>query len=82
MLLLKRLFGGPPNTFELWERHDVAGLLAALGHTLPWVRRNAAEALGTMQAPQARGPLTAALNDSDEEVRQAAQDALETLNDL
>ncbi len=81
MRTLNRLFGGPPNTYELGQRRDIRGLLAALGHTLPWVRRNAAETLGTLQVEAARDPLTAALDDSDEEVRAAAQTALAQLND-
>jgi HEAT repeat protein len=79
--LLERLFGEPPNTYELGQRHDTAGLLAALGHSLPWVRCNAAATLGKMHALEARGPLTAALHDSDADVRQAAQAALDRLRD-
>ena len=80
MLYLKRLFAGPPNTRDLRQQQDIAGLLAALDHTLAWVRRDAAETLGTMQEPRARAPLTAALEDRDAEVCQAAQAALDTLN--
>ncbi len=80
MLYLKRLFAGPPNTLELMQRHDIAGLLAALDHTLAWVRRDAAATLGRMQEPRARAPLTTALQDRDAEVRHAAQAALDTLN--
>ncbi len=78
MLYLKRLFAGPPNTLELMQRHDIAGLLAALDHTLAWVRRDAAATLGTMHEPRAR--LTTALQDRDAEVRHAAQASLDTLN--
>lgn len=80
MMLLKRLFALPPDTFELKQRHDIPGLIAALGHRFPWIRRDAAELLGQMQEPQVRAPLTAALNDSDSEVRHAAQAALDNLN--
>ncbi|HEY0739133.1 MAG TPA: HEAT repeat domain-containing protein [Herpetosiphonaceae bacterium] len=80
MFLLKRLFALPPDTFELKQRHDVPGLIAALGHRFPWIRRDAAQILGQMQEPQVRAPLTAALNDRDSEVRHAVQDALDTLN--
>ncbi len=80
MQYLKRLFAGPPNTRDLQQQHDVAGLLAALDHKLAWVRRDAAETLGTMQEPRARAPLTTALEDRDAEVRHAAQAALDTLN--
>ena len=80
MLYLKRLFAGPPNTRDLRQRQDVAGLLAALDHKLAWVRRDAAETLGRMQEPQARAPLSAALQDRDAEVRHAAQVALTQLN--
>ncbi len=80
MMLLKRLFGLPPNTLELKQRHNVPGLIAALGHRFPWIRRDAAQILGQMQEPQARAPLTAALNDHDPEVRHAAQQALDQLN--
>jgi HEAT repeat protein len=77
----KRLFGGPPNTYDLGQRQDTVGLLAALGHKLAWVRRDAAETLGTLNVEAARGPLTAALNDNDAEVRAAAHTALAQLND-
>ncbi len=80
MLYLKRLFAGPPNTRDLRQQQDIAGLLAALDHKLAWVRRDAAETLGTMQEPRACAPLTAALQDRDAEVRHAAQAALDTLN--
>ncbi len=81
MRTFNRLFGGPPNTYELGQRQDIVGLLAALSHRLPWVRRNAAETLGTLKVEAARGPLTAALHDSDAEVRAAAHTALAQLND-
>lgn len=80
MSFLKRLLGGPPNTFELMQQHDINGLLAALGDTLPWVRRDAAQSLGNLGEPQFREPLTAALNDNDAEVRHAAQDAIAKLH--
>ncbi len=80
MLYLKRLFAGPPNTRDLRQRQDVAGLLAALDHKLAWVRRDAAETLGMMQEPRARASLTTALEDRDTEVRHAAQVALTQLN--
>ena len=81
MDLLKRLFGGPPQPFELMQRQDVAGLISALDHPLPWVRRDAAVALGQLQDPQARTALTAVLHDPDGEVHHAAQAALAQLND-
>ena len=81
MRTFNRLFGGPPNTYELGQRQDISGLLAALSHRLPWVRRNAAETLGTLKVEAARGPLTTALNDHDAEVRAAAHTAIIQLND-
>ncbi len=72
MKLLHWLFGEPPDTFALQQQGDRAGLIAALGHTLPWVRRDAAQALGEMRDPQAR----AALHDPDRDARHAAQEAL------
>ena len=80
MRTFKRLFGGPPNTYDLGQRQNIVGLLAALGHGLPWVRRNAAETLGMLKVEAARGPLTAALHDRDAEVRAAAQTAIGQLN--
>ena len=80
MRFFTRLFGGPPEPFQLMERHDVAGIIAALGHTLPSVRRDAAHALGQLQDPHGRAPLTAALNDRDADVRAAVQAALDQLN--
>jgi HEAT repeat protein len=79
MKLLHWLFGEPPDTFALQQQGDRAGLIAALGHTFPWVRRDAAQALGELRDPHARAMLRAALNDSDAEVRHAAHTALETL---
>ena len=80
MHFFKRLFGGPPYPFQLMERHDVAGIITALGHTLSWVRRDAADALGQLQDPHGRAPLTVALHDRDADVRAAAQAALDKLN--
>ncbi len=81
MTLLHWLFGEPPDTFALQQQGDRAGLIAALGHTFPWVRRDAAQALGEMRDPHARAALTAALNDPDRDARRAAQEALAQLND-
>jgi HEAT repeat protein len=80
MLYLKRLFAGPPNTRDLRQQHDVAGLLAARAHNRAWVRRDAAAPRGRMQEPRARAPLTTALEDRDAEVRHAAQAAPPHLN--
>lgn len=80
MQYLSRRFAGPPNTRDLRQQHDVAGLLAALEHTLGWVRRDAAETLGMMHVLRARAPLTTVLQDRDAEVRHAAQVALTLLN--
>ncbi len=79
MFRFLRLFRSPPDTFAMLQRHDTAGLQAALGHELAWVRRNAAESMGLLSDPQFRGELTAALQDSDAEVRAAAQAALAQL---
>jgi hypothetical protein len=46
MLWVKRLFGLPPNPLQLKQHHDVPGLIAALGHPFPWIRRDAAQMLG------------------------------------
>ncbi len=81
MDLLKRLFGDPSNTLELWQRGDMDGLITALSHPFPWVRRDAAQALGALRNPKSRGALTAALDDRDGAARQAAHDALAQLND-
>lgn len=80
MMVLNRLFGLPPNPLALKQRHDVPGLIAALGHQFPWIRRDAALMLGHMRDPQVRGPLAATLNDRDPEVRHAAQNSLNNLN--
>ena len=81
MKLLHWLFGEPPDTFALQQQGDRAGLIAALSHAFPWVRRDAAQALGELRDPHARAMLSAALNDSDAEVRHAAHDALAQFND-
>lgn len=62
---------------QLKQHHDVPGLIAALGHPFPWIRRDAAQMLGQIKELRVRTPLTAALTDRDSEVRHAAQDALE-----
>ena len=80
MKLLHWLFGEPPDTFALQQQGDRAGLITALGHSFPWVRRDAAQALGEMRDPHARAALTAALNDPDGEARRAAHDALAQFN--
>ncbi len=80
MLWVKRLFGLPPNPIQLKQHHDVPGLIAALGHPFPWIRRDAAQMLGHIKESRVRAPLTAALNDRDSEVRHAVQDALDKLN--
>lgn len=80
MFRIKRLFRAPPNTFALRQRHDTAGLLAALGHELAWVRRDAAQSLGQLHDAQFREPLTRALKDNDADVRAAAHAALVQLN--
>jgi|GEM_PF-3814303 len=79
MLWIKRLFGLPPNPLQLKQHHDIPGLIAALGHPLPWIRRDAAQMLGHIKESRVRAPLRAALNDHDSEVRRAVQDALDKL---
>lgn len=81
MSFRQRFLGYPPNTYELLQRGDIAGLAAALGHKLPWVRRDAVLTLATLNDPQFTGAFTTALNDSNEDVRHAAHAALERLND-
>ncbi len=80
MKLLHWLFGEPPDTFVLQQQDDRAGLIAALSHAFPWVRRDAAQALGELRDPHARAALTAALNDPDEDARRAAHAALAQFN--
>jgi HEAT repeat protein len=80
MLWVKRLFGLPPNPLQLKQQHDVPGLIAALEHPFPWIRRDAAQMLGHIKESRVRAPLTAALNDRDSDVRRAVQDALDQLN--
>ena len=79
MFQITRMFKAPPDTFALLQRNDRAGILRALQHNLAWVRRDAAQSLGQLHDPQFRVPLTAALNDADAEVRDAAQSALAQL---
>lgn len=70
---------GPPNVAALAERHDVKGLIRALGMTS--VRYNAAVALGQVGGAEAVPPLIAVLNDPDPAVRQASVWALGRLGD-
>lgn len=81
MKWLDRLFHLPPNVDELVRQHDVNGLIAALGHKLPWIRRAAAQRLGQLKDPQFFAMLSDALNDSDAEVRKAARVALVGVDD-
>lgn len=60
----------------------VESLLALLQHEDPWVRKNAAEALGKMRDARAVEPLIVALRDKESYVRTAAVMALGLLKDL
>lgn len=75
---------GPPNVEQLKARHDVAGLIKALGYPKDErVRQNAAEALGTLGDPRAVEPLLAALRNDREamSMRSTAACALAKLGD-
>jgi len=61
------------------ERRDVEGLINALRST--WLAGKAARALGDMGDAAAVGPLVEALDDGNDEVRQAAAKALGDIGD-
>lgn len=68
---------GPPDIAKLQAKRDVAALIKLLAHKDASLRARAAEALGTLRAPEAVAPLIAALTDADREVvRPAARGAL------
>ena len=67
---------GPPNIEKLKARQDIKGLIKALGYKKDGtIRQAAAEALVRIGAPAVE-PLTAAVGDSDKDVRCAAVQAL------
>ena len=68
---------GPPDVAKLEAKRDVDGLIKALGYQKNAdIRRAAAAALGKIGDASAVRPLIAALNDSDNDARQAAGEAL------
>jgi HEAT repeat protein len=81
MRFFQWLFNDPPDTYELMRQQDVDSVIAALNHSLSWVRRDAVLTLGATNDRQYQALLTTALNDPDADVRQAAQAALATLGD-
>jgi HEAT repeat protein len=80
MRFFQWLFSVPPDTFALMRQGDMDGVIAALRHSLSWVRRDAVLTLGNTNDPQFRSLLTEALNDNDAEVRKVAREALATLD--
>ncbi len=77
MGLLRGWLGGSrPDVSKLRAARDVDGLIAALRHSDPRVRREAAQALGELGDERARKPLSIALDDNDHAVRAAAADAV------
>jgi hypothetical protein len=70
-----------PDVSKLRERGDVSGLVKALLHKSPEIRRHAARVLGPLEDPGAVEPLIAALVDEDDTVRYAAAEALGRLGD-
>lgn len=68
---------GPPDVEKLKVRHDVRGLVRALGYQQDrFVRMTAAEALGELGEPTAIKTLAAVLEDSSQDVQRAAFHAL------
>jgi len=73
---------GPPNVERLVAHQDARGLIRALDYDRDAeVRRQAAEALGSMGDEQALAPLIFRLNDDDLAVRTAAARALGQIGD-
>jgi HEAT repeat protein len=69
------------DLFKRLRASMVAPLLGTLTHAQPEVRRQAAGALGKINAPAAAAPLSAALQDVDRDVRWQAAQALGELAD-
>ncbi len=76
------LFEAPNQHVELLERvHDVSGLVGLLQTGNAYTRREAAKALGELQAQQATEALICALKDQDLIVRYWAADSLGKIGD-
>jgi len=72
---------GPPNIERLKDGRDVHALIKALGYRNAWyVRKAAAEALGSLNDARAIEPLTISLKDEDKDVRLTAAAALDALH--
>jgi HEAT repeat protein len=76
------MFFFKPNVEKMEKKRNVEGLIKALEHKDPNVRKAAAKALGRIGDKRAVEPLIKALSDSDWEVRAAAAKALGKLGDL
>ena len=75
---------GPPNVEKLADKHDLKGLIKALGYwdpRKPWVPCAAARALGAIGDPGAVEPLIGALGDKHCEVRRVAVEVLWAFGD-
>jgi len=70
-----------PNIWELKAREDVEGLIRALKDSNPYVRKEAAEALGKIGDERAVEPLIEALKDSYLAVRWKAAEALSKIGE-
>jgi HEAT repeat protein len=70
-----------PDIERLAQKQNVKGLIRALDHREYSVRRDAAQALGTIGDPRAVEPLITALDERSPLVREAAAQALGTMGD-
>jgi len=68
-----------PNIVKMEKRKDVSGLIRALKNKDSYVRMRAVIALGKIGDKRAVEPLTQALNDINEFVREAAKEALDKI---
>jgi hypothetical protein len=74
--------GGKPNVQSLKEKGDVEGLVRALSNKDPWVRCQAARALGELRDQRAVAPLLRiAESDTEPRVRTYAVEALTNFRD-
>lgn len=74
-------FSRKPNIVDLLDREDVNGLVQALRHSDPAVRRDAVVALGHLKDMRASDALIRTLRDQSPEVRHHAIAALKSIED-
>ena len=72
---------GPPDVYKLWMNKDTEGLIKALKHDDPKIRRDAASVYSSHLDPNLVEPLIEALGDEDQVVRKYAISSLGYIGD-